>query len=315
MLNTLKDTISSLQKETSAMAKSLRSDYRAGRVPFHAAANKAKFWDDDINTATEILLEEHERNPNARSLELLGEYHINAGQNVVARALLNECYRQFGRLHITNIIFCKIAATVALVDDDKKILYVALPKCASSTIKNYFTFARFGKTYGEQVHFNHGDMYRIVTPEDLATRYKDYYRFTVVRDPVSRLVSYFSSNISNKALRREAHGQQGFMGLSTTPGPVVMAQRFQQYRQFFIDFRHHTDPMTGYLRDMLPFMDEICKMSDLPRIRERLSDAYGVAIPDERAMTTKDSFDLLELCKREFSQLDAFYAEDYRAFF
>lgn len=315
MQNVLKDTLPSLKREVSAMAKSLRSDYRAGHVPFYAAANKTKFWDNDIPAAIELVLEEHERNPSAKSLELLGEYHINAGQNVVARALLNQCYREYGQLHITNLIFCKIPTTVALVDDDKKILYVALPKCASSTIKNYFTFARFGKTYGEQVHFNHGDMYRLVTAEDLATRYKDYYKFTVVRDPVSRLVSYFSSNISNKALRREAHGQQEFMGLSTTPGPVVVAQRFQQYRQMFIDFRHHTDPMTGYLRNMRPLLDDICKMSDLPRIRERLSEAYGVTIADERSMTTKENFELLDICKREFAKLDEFYAEDYRAFF
>lgn len=315
MRNVLKDSITSLSRDASAITKSLRSDYRAGRMPFHAAANRTKFWDNDIEAAIELALEEQERNPTAKSLELLGEYHINAGRNVIARALLNDCYRQFGQLHITNIIFCQIPATVALVDDDKKILYVALPKCASSTIKNYFTFAKFGQTYGEQVHFNHGDMYRIVTAEDLATRYHDYYKFTVVRDPVSRLVSYFSSNISNKALRREAHGQQEFMGLTTTPGPVVMAQRFTQYRQFFIDFRHHTDPMTGYLRDMQPHMTEICKMSDLPRIRERLSEAYGVAIPDERSMTTKDNFALLDICKREFGNLRDFYADDYNAFF
>lgn len=315
MQNALKDMIPSLKREVSALTKSLRSDYRAGRVPFYAAANKAKFWDNDISSAIELVLEEHERNPSAKSLELLGEYHINAGQNTVAEALLKQCYSDYSRIHVTNLIFCRIPATVALVDDHKRLLYIALPKCASSTIKNYFTFARYGKTYGEQVHFNHGDMYRLVTAGDLATRYKDYYKFTVVRDPVARVTSYFTANITNKALRREAHGQPEFMGLTTTPGPVVTAQRFHQYRQMFIDFRHHTDPMTGYLRDMLPLLDDVCKMPDLPRIRERLSDAYGVAIPDERAMTTKGDGDVQELCKREFGMLEDFYAEDYRAFF
>lgn len=297
------------------MAKSMRSEYRNGRLPFYTAANKIKFWDNDINGAIDVALEEHERNPTAKSLEILGEYHINSGQAVIAKSLLKECYQEFGSIHITNIIYCGIEATVALIDDEKKMLYVALPKCASSTIKNYFTFAKFGQTYGEQVHFKHSEMYRIVTPNDLTTKYKNYYKFTVVRDPVSRLISYFSSNIRNKALRREAHGQQEFMGLSTTPGPIVVSQRFDQYRQFFIDFRHHTDPMSGYLKNMLPLLDDICKMSDLPKLRERLSEAYGVTIPDERSMTTKSDFDLLDLCKSEFSKLENFYSEDYRNFF
>lgn len=316
MMPKIKNTIQALIREPSFVAQALRGEYRSGATPFYAAANKIKFWDDDIDGGLEVVLEEHERNPHRRSLEMLGEYYINKGQNTIAEALLRDCFNRFGDIHISNIIFAGIDRTVALVDDNKKILYIALPKCASSTIKNYFTYAKYSATYGEFVHFKHSEMYRIVSPEDLQSRYKDYFKFTVVRDPISRLKSYFTSNISNNALRREAHGNPKFMELKTTPGPIEVAQKFYQYRQMFVDFRHHTDPMIGYLRGMLPFLNNVYNMSDLNTIRELLSNKYDVNIPDERAMVTKKDDNVLENLKEApFEGLKGFYKEDYLTFF
>ena len=304
-----------LKRDLSAFSRALRADYRSGHIQIGEAANKTKFFDSDINNALELLFEAQETKPEQRTLELIGEYYVNLGQPVVARSIFRDCYESYGRLHVTNLNYARIQATTALVDHDKKLLYIPLPKCGSSTIKNYFTFARFGKMYGEFVHFKHGEMYQIITATDLATKFRDYKKFTVVRDPISRIVSYFTSNVVNRALRREAHGCETFMGLSTTPGPRVVARHFHHYRQMFVDFRHHTDAMSGYLRDMLPHLDSVFKMSDLPQIRQLLSESYSVEIPDEKAMVTRNGSNLTDLCKEEFQKYTDFYSEDYARFF
>lgn len=298
----------------SAAGKRIRTLYRKQSVGAVEAANTIKFSDEDLLNAMSILEEEYERAPSARIKEVIGEYYLNLGNTIVAESIFRDAFAEANSVHISNMLFANVGATIALVDDDKKILYVPIPKCGSSTIKNLFTFARFGKNYGEVVHYRHREMYRVVPFAEFATTYRDYYKFTVVRDPIERVLSYYAMNVRSHSLRREARGREMFMGLTTDPLPLQLLRGFQGYRQMFLDFRHHTDAIAGYVRGAIGQIN-VLHMKDISSVRSRIEDLYRVKIEDQRSMVTNVNKENLDLWRSRLEPLKDFYAEDYKLFF
>lgn len=299
---------------TDVYKKHLRRKLENNQVRPLEAAAKAKFRLEDFGFATEILSTAYQKEEDKLFLEGLGQIQLNLGNDVLARSLVRDAFRTFGTCHITNIILSEIAATIAIVDDSKKLLYIPMPKCGSSTVKNYFTQAMFGETYGELVHFRHPEIYRVVYPEELKTRYAKYMKFCVVRDPVSRVASYFLTNVAAGSLRREVAGENTFLGLRTNPGPLEVAKDFELFRSTFMDFRHHTDAMSGYVREMLPNLDRIYSISELGAVKELLEKRYAVSIPDQKSMVGSSDKEKTSATKKAFESTRDFYIEDYKIF-
>ncbi|SMR70624.1 Sulfotransferase family protein [Aliiroseovarius halocynthiae] len=246
-----------------------------------------------------------------RAAHQLCEVYTNIGDTLSAEAFSVFAEIKGKSVHVSHYINANVDRTMALVDDDRKILYIPMPKCGSSTIKNYFTFLTIGETFGEFVHFRHQHLNRWVTSRDLQSRYKDYFKFSVVRDPISRVVSYFQKNVVGGALRRDSKGQQAAQNLVTLPGPIHCAGLFHQYRSMFIDFRHHTDPMTGYIGKNWKLLDRVYTMSEIGEVRAELSKRYGTEIDDVRAMEHQESPHSKDDVHSAFSQHREFYKDDY----
>ncbi|MEO0945107.1 MAG: sulfotransferase family 2 domain-containing protein [Pseudomonadota bacterium] len=310
-----RDPIKEFVSKISEMGRSARSQYRTGQISAREAANKIKFFGSDLGNAVELVLEELERAPTRELRELLGEFHVNLGKDVIAKSLFRDCYFSDGHVHVTNLIYADIDAVAGMVDDTHKVLYIPIPKCGSSTIKNFFSMLLFNETHGEMVHFKNPSLNRVLTPGALQTTYRDYFKFAVIRDPIKRVTSYFTSNVSNRALRREALGRDRFFDLTTMPGPVQVAARFHDYRQMFIDFRHHTDPIDGYLSAFARHLDKVYVLNEMDGLRARLEDIYEMKIEDEKFMVTQAvDEEVKRLCAREFEKLQSFYDCDNRYF-
>ena len=304
-----------VNEKISSIGRNLRTQARQGQIEYIAAAKHIKFIEQSVDHGLEFLLEEYERNPSNQLLEVIGDFYVNDGAQVAAQSVFKSMFYEQTNIHVTNMIYAGLPATRALVDDNKKLLFIPIPKCGSSSVKNYFTSALFDKTYGETVHFKHPELYRTITPEEIKTTYKSYFKFSVVRDPMSRLVSYYMRNIFNGSLTREAHQQTEFMGTPTRPGPFQFAMFFHQYRQFFKDFRHHTDPICGYLDPFRAHLDKIYQMSELPELRTRMSDIYGRDITDDRSMVSKDDKDRKARCEQMVKRHKDWYQKDYDTYF
>ena len=299
----------------SELGRNTRTMARRNEISIGDAVRRIKFQDHSIAGALDLALEAYEREPDALLLETIGDLYVSSGQRVAAENIFKAMHAEGERIHVTNLIYAGIAATRALVDDDKKILFIAIPKCGSSTVKNYFTKAIYGHGYKETVHFQHPELYRIVTAEEMRTTYKDYFRFSIIRDPLDRLVSYFAGNVTRLSLRNEAMARLEFMGLPTKPGPRQFAMSFHQYRQFFKDFRHHTDPIHGYLDPFRRVLDKIYGMDELPKIRKTLSDRYDCALEDDRSMVSKPEEQDKKVCAQAVKILKDWYGRDYTAYF
>ncbi len=301
-------------QELSNIGRDIRSRARSGRMHYGKACRTLLFREESTYHALELALENYEISTSNNMLMLMADLYVVDGQRTVAENIFKSLHYQGVKLHVTNLIYAGIDATVALVDDKQKLLFIPIPKCGSSTVKNYFTTAIHGDYLGERVHFAYPELYRVVSTADLATKYADYYKFSVVRDPIKRVVSYFTHNVDDGSLAQEAFGVNNAFGCPTRPGPFQVRQNFERYIQIFKDFRHHTDPIGGYLNPFKGQMDKIYQMSELDELRLMLSDKYNCKLTDERAMVSKSDRDLVKKCNKVFSSLREFYEDDYKTY-
>ncbi len=303
------------QKTLTEVGRNFRALARQGDMDAFQAVRRIFYIDGALDAAIDLATEEYERNRDARLLQALGDLYVARGDRVVAECIFAALHHDQVPIHVTNMIYAGLPMTQALVDDDRKVLFIPLPKCGSSSVKNYFTKAIYDRTYGETVHFQHPELYRTIHPGEMTTTYAEYYKFSVVRDPLSRLVSYYMLNVRQGSLRREAFGADEVRGLPTRPTPGQFANHFHQYRQYFKDFRHHTDPMVGYLGPFQGALDRVYRLIELDEVREFLADRYGCALTDERAMVSKEDADIKNRTISAVGQLRRVYAPDYEAFF
>lgn len=251
------------------------------------SARRDRFTGRGLAAAVARLERAVARNPAPKLREALGDLLIAAGEAERAAALFREIEAEGPLLGVSNLIHSGLPVARALVDDHARMLFIPIPKCGCSTVKNYFTAAIHGRTYGGRVHFQHPELYRHVSAEEMKTRYRDYFRFAVVRDPVERLVSYYCHNVAAAdALARETMHRQRVEGLSTDPAPAEVAAHFGRYRQVFKDFRHHTDSLSAYLDPFRETLDAIFPMAGLPEVRDRVATAHGIVLEDARAMVS-----------------------------
>jgi len=245
----------------------------------------------------------------------LSDYLITCGELQSARnAAKKSIDVSAGCPHIKDVITAKIDSTLAVVDDDHKVLFVNIPKCSSSTIKNYFTYCLFDKDYGETVHFQHKNMYKVVKWSQLGTIYKDYYKFSVYRDPIERVLSYYKKNIAEHSLVKEASGVNVSNNFPTKPGVLYAMRNFHDYRRLFTDFRHHTDTMTDYLGDNLDLYDRIYDISECDEIKNTLSEIYSKDIVIQDSMVTSNDVDVSRAKNdsKAMEFLTRFYELDYK---
>ena len=87
------------------------------------------------------------------------------------------------------------ARKIATYSDQYKLIYYSVPKVACTTIKTCIAALEKIETKHLGVHQKNQAMKRLTIKESYAHRYKNYYRFSFVRDPWDRLFSCYRNKI------------------------------------------------------------------------------------------------------------------------
>ncbi|SCB49324.1 sulfotransferase family 2 domain-containing protein [Rhizobium multihospitium] len=231
-----------------------------------------------------VLLEAYLKqldDPNAWMI--YGQILLCLGHELAAKSIFRNCYEHAASIHIADVIHADCEATIAFVDDSRKLLYVAIPKCASTTVKNYFVRAIYSKDPYESSHDHLNNMMRVVKFREFNKKYSDYYKFTVVRPAQDRISSYFYGNILKGALKNNSWGLDALRGITTKPSLSQFLGDFFSYRKVFIDVRHHTDPINAYLPEKTS-LDAIYSINQIDEVRSLIEDMYHVKLEASRLM-------------------------------
>lgn len=146
-----------------------------------------------------------------------------------------------------------------------------------------------------------------------------YTLFTVVRDPVQRLVSAWANRVIDKAeaaaafaaLRAEGRGA-ACAGLPEMPDLDTFLAELPRYRALVPSVAHHTDPLALYLGSDLARFDRVFHIDEAEALAAWLSAQTGTAVRLPHAQRSFPKAGLGDVGPRALAQAAAHCAEDYR---
>jgi hypothetical protein len=266
---------------------------------------------DPVEVADQL---QKQRNPKSheRRLRQAGLLLNRAGDTEGARRIYMELLER----NPAQPLWLKYAAGVPAHDvillEQYRIAYCPMPKNASSSIKARINFLMQGTNdvYSHRFFTNVYETSQTTVLPDLT----NYYSFTVIRDPVERLLSYYQKNIIEEGtLARELEVNRARAILAARPSIEEFVARFESYAFYFDDVHHHTLPQSAYLRSVLPRLSRVYLISEADTIFEELSNRTGVDL--EPTYLLKSSVGvrklLPDLSTSARNKLDSFYREDY----
>lgn len=199
-----------------------------------------------------------------------------------------------------------------------KIAYFDTPKAASSSVKVALYRLERGEDFtsdvaaDDAIHWVYPTR-RLDPAVDFAAA-ADFWKCTVVRDPVARLLSAYSNRVAHHRdqLRdRFPRLRAFFLGLPLDPDPDTFFTRLGRYRLQSGRVRHHIDLAVRYIGTDLSRFDAVYPMERLGDFAADLSRRTGTAITFPRLQTGGPKITPDMLSPRAHAAMLDYLAPDY----
>lgn len=148
-----------------------------------------------------------------------------------------------------------------------RVLYHPAPKNAGTSMREYLFLLDNGRPYTPMlVNGRKLELYMIYgQPESFkpAPEVKEFERFTIIRDPVSRFLSAYANRILDSRWHDRRHHQIcSRLGLKPIPDLEEFLDHIDQYRQIPAVL-HHTRPQHYFLGPTLSYYDKVFRIEEL----------------------------------------------------
>jgi hypothetical protein len=197
-----------------------------------------------------------------------------------------------------------------------KILYMALPKAACSSVKA--ALSQMDEFRHEDVDPADADRWHQMYPtmRFRPHRFKAYtrawFRFCVVRDPLKRLFSCYVDRVVERGeLRNSRRIKDGRYDLPVLPDPDFFFQNLDRYIRAASVIKHHALPAQLFLGPDLSVYDRVYPVSRLPGLAHDLSRRSGKIITMPRENRTGQRLDLDDLSPQTRDALRKRLAPEY----
>jgi hypothetical protein len=241
---------------------------------------------------------------------------IQSNQSVNAISVYRNLIKFPRRLSDWEIAEARTIFSKFVLDEKHKIVYMHIPKCGSSTIKDLIYYIHTGNLSKEFSHSLIENFYIVINRNHLLNdEYKNWDRILVVRDPIKRLRSYYAKNImTENSLVKECNGLTEYMGLKTRPSYSEILLRFFEYRAMFKDFRHHTNSVTSYAGNNPDIYTKIMGINEINNFIRKCSEKYNIHIPSIENMKNSNEINISNSDKMEEEMIANFYNLDYKIY-
>lgn len=204
--------------------------------------------------------------------------------------------------------------------DNPAVAYFPISKCACSTIKawlmsiDYTRRAAPGLHQSLAVDSDPHNYWGYDAELDIG-KYQHHEKFTVVRDPLERFISFYSNFLDriSRGWFREGNSCAAYINLTTDINDFVDYFCTQPIHHYYI--LQHTMPQHTSLREVFPALDGIFTMGELGKVKEFLEDTFEMALPALRHNASDikhKSTPAVELNSTSVEKLMRYYAEDYK---
>ena len=110
------------------------------------------------------------------------------------------------------------------------------------------------------------------------SRYKNYARIAIIRDPARRIISAFNHRVvRERELAASRINMDLALALGVGPDPTrsEFLCNIEKYRVLSKSIRHHTDPFTKFLGHDLSYFTDVVKMGKIPELAQQIETLTG----------------------------------------
>ena len=198
--------------------------------------------------------------------------------------------------------------------DAFKLAYVALPKAGCSSVKKALAELDPWMSVPAETDV---DLWHELYPTERHhpkewARYRDYFRFCVVRDPAKRLMSCYTDIVVGRNAVKHSPRVRASSGLPVDPDPDTFFSRLPRYRKKSSLVKHHVLGASVFLGENLAGdYDRIFRTSELGALAEDLSHRSGERVSMPHANSSGGGLSLSDLQDRTIDRLRPLLDAEY----
>lgn len=200
------------------------------------------------------------------------------------------------------------------------LLYIPIPKNACTSIKHALYEIEFGQRFSPSFrdrngYEDHHDYYKKRTNAFTGLRSLESMehatRFTLVRDPIKRLISCYRNRVIDLDDLKASETKLEKMGLPRKPDINTFILNLDRYRKASKNIEHHSRPQHFFLGGTIDYLDRIFPMEDMESLKKMLK-TYK---PDLKMLKRKSggtNITLADLKEEALQHAISFYSRDYK---
>lgn len=192
----------------------------------------------------------------------------------------------------------------AAVSQRHGLAFFSVPKSASTSMKMVLYELEHGRPWIDEPDRVHPQFPTYPITEKDFTDTKGFWRFTIIRDPVARLLSSYGNRVHHhqdiaRAVVRRHRDRLMFQlrnpGLRLYPNPGAFFRDLARYQEISYSIWHHTVSVSTFIGTDLSRFDAIYRVDDLPELEAELSRRTGhaIALPREQTAGRKITLEML----------------------
>lgn len=203
-----------------------------------------------------------------------------------------------------------------------KISYFSVPKCACTSLKNFFFEIQNGfafKNFKIDRDDYHLHRFYISRPFEVSQKKSpaDHKKYTLIRDPLSRLVSCYRNRVDSAQGRNLMRAQAENIKakkLPLHPTWPEFLEHLDMYRDLVPMLKHHSEPLSHFLGTDPEYFDGIFSISDMNSFVQVISDQVGDVPAMQRFQSHGTDFNSKMVTPGERKKIDEIFSEDHEIF-